>query len=431
MARSAPTGSPAVAIRPSAASASPRARPCPSRPAWRASASIPERARSSCARPDVDERHVVAGHGRHLGDPRPHLARRRPRRSASLTAGSTSSTVASPWAAPEQIAATPMPAAAAAQLVHERPEQARARRADRVPERDRAAVHVDALRVDPEQLDRVQRDRAEGLVHLEQVDVGDGQARLLERHPRRRRRRPHQVGVVVGHVPVADGSRRAARGRARAPSPRTRARAPPRRRSRPGRCPAVVAPSFENTGGSAASRSAEVSRRGPSSVSTTVSPLRPGMVTGTISSASRPASMAATARSWLRSAQASCCSRVMPISADTCEFCSAMIRPSNVQVRPSEVIESTSAPSPKRVAEAGLRQQVGRVRHALHAAGHDHLVLAGPDHDVGQRGRAHARGAHLVDRLGARPSARGRSRPTPGATGSGPTPACSTSPITT
>ena len=100
------------------------------------------------------------------------------------------------------------------------------------------------------------------------------------------------------------------------------------------------------TGGRDASRSAEVSRRGPSSVSTTVSPRRPGIVTGTISSANRPASIASMARWWLRSAHASCCSRVMPTSAATREFCSAMISPSKVQVSPSDVIESTSVPSP-------------------------------------------------------------------------------------
>jgi hypothetical protein len=45
--------------------------------------------------------------------------------------------------------------------------------------------------------------------------------------------------------------------------------------------------------------------------------------------------MAATARWWERSAQASCSSRVIPTSAATIEFCSAMIMPSKVQVRPS------------------------------------------------------------------------------------------------
>jgi hypothetical protein len=45
--------------------------------------------------------------------------------------------------------------------------------------------------------------------------------------------------------------------------------------------------------------------------------------------------MAATARWWERSAQASWSSREIPTSAATIEFCSAMMRPSKVQVSPS------------------------------------------------------------------------------------------------
>src|SRR6185312_3238418 len=57
---------------------------------------------------DVDQRDVVPGHGRHLGDAGAHLAR--PDDADPLAhAAMTSSTVASPWAAPEQIAATPLP----------------------------------------------------------------------------------------------------------------------------------------------------------------------------------------------------------------------------------------------------------------------------------------------------------------------------------
>ena len=59
--------------------------------------------------------------------------------------------------------------------------------------------------------------------------------------------------------------------------------------------PAVTVPSFVKAGRSFASVSIEESRRGPSSASTTVSPLRPLTVTGTSSSAKRPASCAATA----------------------------------------------------------------------------------------------------------------------------------------
>lgn len=66
---------------------------------------------------------------------------------------------------------------------------------------------------------------------------------------------------------------------------------------------------------SAASFPALVSRRGCSSVSKTeTAPSRPVTRTGTISSANRPSSMARTARSWERSAQASISSRVSPAS---------------------------------------------------------------------------------------------------------------------
>ena len=272
---------------------------------------MPERARSSWALGDVDQRHVVAGDGRHLGDPGAHLARAH--HADPLGHGGEHlehGRVALGGARADRGDADP--AAAAAQLVHERAEQPRARGADGMAERDRAAVHVHPLGVDPEQVDRVQGDRAERLVHLEQVDVRQPRARPSRARPwsrppacapgrrsRRRRTRPS------GSRPAA----RRPRSRAQSSDASTSAAAPS---FTPGALPAVVAPSFENTGGSAASRSAEVSRRGPSSVSTTVSPRRPGIVTGTISSASRPASMAAIARSWLRSAHASCCSRVMP-----------------------------------------------------------------------------------------------------------------------
>src|SRR3954469_10650868 len=59
-------------------------------------------------------------------------------------------------------------AAAPAQLEHERAEDAGAGRADRVPERHRAAVDVHARLVDAEHPRGVQRDRGERLVDLPQ-----------------------------------------------------------------------------------------------------------------------------------------------------------------------------------------------------------------------------------------------------------------------
>src|SRR5204863_3945627 len=60
------------------------------------------------------------------------------------------------------------PAAAAAQLEHQAAEDARARSADGVTQRDGAAVDVDALFIDAEHANRVQRHRSEGLVDLPQ-----------------------------------------------------------------------------------------------------------------------------------------------------------------------------------------------------------------------------------------------------------------------
>ena len=88
--------------------------------------------------------------------------------------------------------------------------------------------------------------------------------------------------------------------------------------------PAVTMPPDRTTGRSLASTSAVVPSRGPSSVSTTVSPLRPRTVTGTISSLKCPAAMAASAFSWDRTANASASSREMPSTAASSSAVSGM-----------------------------------------------------------------------------------------------------------
>jgi hypothetical protein len=50
-------------------------------------------------------------------------------------------------------------------------------------------------------------------------------------------------------------------------------------------------------------------------------------------------------------------------------------------------------------AEAGAREQVGRLAHRLHAAGDAGVQVARADCLVGEPDRAHARGADLVDGL--------------------------------
>ena len=51
------------------------------------------------------------------------------------------------------------------------------------------------------------------------------------------------------------------------------------------------------------------------------------------------------------------------------------------------------------VAEAGVLQQVGRLRHRLHAAGHRHVEVSGADGLVDHPGRADPGGTHLVHGL--------------------------------
>ena len=116
----------------------------------------------------------------------------------------------------------------------------------------------------------------------------------------------------------------------------------------PGALPAVCEPSFTKIGGSLASCSSEVSRRGASSTSTTVSPFLDLTVTGTISSGSRPSSVALVASSWLRRANLSMSGRVISSSAATSLASCAMCLPLNGLVSPSLIIASMAFPSPMR-----------------------------------------------------------------------------------
>ena len=265
-------------------------------------------------------------------------------------------------------------------------------------ERHRAAVHIDAVLVDLEQPDRVERDRAERLVHLEQVDVGDGQARLLERDPRRRRGRSHEVGVVVGHVPVAPD-----RGQRSQPTPLR-----PRLRGEHERGRAVV-----HTGRISRRRGAvgdedglergqALERRVAARALVGVDHRRalpaldrhgrdllgePAAVDGrdgTLVRAERPGVLLLA-----RDADLGGHDRVLLGHDEPVEGAGQPVVGHRVEHR-----AVTHA-----VAEPALRQKVRRVRHRLHSPGQDDVVLARPDHDVGQRRGPHARCAHLVDRL--------------------------------
>src|SRR3954454_16065402 len=116
----------------------------------------------------------------------------------------------------------------------------------------------------------------------------------------------------------------------------------------PGELPAVCEPWSPLSGLSLASVSSDESRRGASSVSTTVSPFRPLIVTGTISSGRRPSSVAAIARSWLRSAQRSMSARGSSSSSATSPASSNICLPVNGLRRPSLIIASIAFASPMR-----------------------------------------------------------------------------------
>jgi hypothetical protein len=62
-----------------------------------------------------------------------------------------------------------------------------------------------------------------------------------------------------------------------------------------------------------------------------------------------------------------------------------------------DVVDELAVAEP--VPEAGLRKQVGRVRHRLHAARDDDLVPASANHEVGDLDRPDRGGADLVDRV--------------------------------
>src|SRR5689334_23042352 len=98
-------------------------------------------------------------------------------------------------------------AAVAAQLVHHRADDPAAARADRVAERDRAAVHVHLLLVRAEELRRVGGDRGKRLVDLDALDVVNRLAGTLERDLACLRRRSGEVGEVVGHVALGEDRR--------------------------------------------------------------------------------------------------------------------------------------------------------------------------------------------------------------------------------
>ena len=89
----------------------------------------------------------------------------------------TVSTIAAmPWPPPMQAVASPRFSAAAPQLERQRQQQARAGHAERMAERDRAAVDVDLVAIEAELLLDGEILRGERLVDLDEIDVVERQA---------------------------------------------------------------------------------------------------------------------------------------------------------------------------------------------------------------------------------------------------------------
>ena len=166
---------------------------------------------------------------------------------------------------PMQSGARPAPAAARLQRVHQRRQDACAAGADRMSQRDRAAVDVDFRGIELELADDGQRLRGEGFVQLDEVEV------VERRGPRAatalRIASTGPMPMIIGSTPAVQYARMRASGLR--PSSCaffavaiTSAAAPS---LMPDALPAVTEPSLTNAGRSAASVSAVVPARGYSS----------------------------------------------------------------------------------------------------------------------------------------------------------------------
>ena len=125
-------------------------------------------------------------------------------------------------------------AAAALELEREVQHDPGAGHADRVAQRDRAAVDVDLVVGDAELAGRRDADGGERLVELDQVEVGDAMPSFSQALADRVGRLQLQGGVGAGDLAVTRRSRRATRGRAPRPWPCS-SRRPRRRRRRSAR----------------------------------------------------------------------------------------------------------------------------------------------------------------------------------------------------
>src|SRR5262245_9962273 len=290
-------------------------------------------------------------------------------------------------------------ATAATELVDERADDAGARSADRVAERDRPAVDVDVVLFDAEHAHRVEGDRGEGLVDLPEVDVLGALADLLQRLLGGVGRGFRQVGEVVGDRAVGEhaSQRRAAfllrplgGGDDYRPSP-------------------VVDPRrvAGGVGGVLATDRPQAGER-----------LDRGLGTDRLVGLDRVLALARLDRHTgdlvgqaagvgrLGGQSVGALGEAVHVGAGDLQLVGDLARLVDHLLLGEGVgeavvdhrVDRLDVPHPE--AGAGARQQVGRLAHRLHAAGDRDLRVAGADRQVGDAERAHPRGADLVDRLG-------------------------------
>ena len=287
-------------------------------------------------------------------------------------------------------------------------------------DRDRAAVHVDALLVEPELADAREHLAREGLVELDAVEVAD----------RRGRRAPSTLRTAgTGPTPITAGSTpatalatiarpdRAARARGVAPrSASTTAAAPS---LMPAALPAVTCRPRGRPGAARRASRPSCPARGCSSRSTRVDgPLRAGTSTATISRAKRPLGLGGRVP-LLRAQRPGVLVRARDAVALGDVLAGLAHRVDAVALAHPRVHE---APAERRVGERpvaaregrlGLARHQRRARHRLDAARHEEVAGAGLDRVRGRDDRLQARGAEAVDGLArdARPAGRRAARP--------------------
>ena len=256
---------------------------------------------------------------------------------------------------------------------------------------------LDDLGGDAERRHRGDTDGGEGLVQLEQVDVAHGEAGPAEGELDGVGGLVEQRRVGAGHLAVAEDAAERLDAELLGRGLRaTITAAPPSEIC--DALPAVMLPALSNAGRSAPSDSAVVPARTPSSsLKRRGSPLRWGISTLTISASNRPSFWARAARSCDVAASSSCA-----IAGDACALRvllgagahGDLVDGAEQAVVHHRVDQGTVAHA---VALTGLGQQVGRLGHRLHAAGHDDVGLARLDVEIGEVDGVDAREAHLVD----------------------------------